>query len=427
MFNFFGSVFTAEAFRLGCTTAKGDSENDAISLVVFLNMLPAIGIGICALLVVPSALFPAARKIRMPHPIGACNTAVTILITFFITVLNFSVTMVLSTYVHEPTSMTSCVAFPYILTDDPQYSSMLGVAIAAMCTWNVGTFLAITGCIYAMPKIMNPTFHRCVLALNVRFRKNYSFFVIMELITKFWMSLAVCVSDHASEQMQVAIGVQVAYMVVLCSCKPYRFLRHTCTDICFSVAKLCVLYTSAIFLGGNDNDSSPILVFVIVMYALVFCVELNSLYMWLQGHAADPRFDMDFLKSLANSVPLPKQNPIEEVVPGLDSNSKRWSSAGGSDRELAAQIAQLDSDIASLQSGVENIANLIETASAYIMENVVPAKHAKTFENLVEQQKIMVNSVKNKSGNDFKQSMELQSSLVNSLVEEAAPPELNNV
>jgi hypothetical protein len=250
----------------------------------------------------------------------------------------------------------------------------------------------------------------------------------MELITKFWMALSLCVSDSPSEQIQVAIGVQVAYMVVLTCTKPYRFLRHTFTDICFSVAKLCVLYTSAVFLGNTgDDDSSPILVFVVVMYAVVVCVELNSFYMFLQGRAADPRFDIDFCKRLANSMPVPRQNPIEEIVPGLDTNSKRWSSATGSARELDAQIAQLDSDIASLKSGVEGIANMLETTSAYIMEKVVPAKHAKTFETLVEQQRIMVNSVKNKSGNDFKQSMELQSSLVNSLVEEVASPQLNNV
>jgi len=427
MFNFAGSVFTAESFKLACTTASGDSEKDAISLVVMLNMLPAILIGICALLVLPSVLFPAARKMRMPHPIGACNTAVTILIVFFITILNFSITLVLSTYVHAPTSLRSLVAFPYILTDDAQYNSMLGVAIVAVCTWNIGTFIAIVSCIYVSPKINNPTFHRCVLALTIRFRRNYAFFVIMELMTKFWMSLSVCVSDHASEQMQIAIGVQVAYMVVLASCKPYRFFRHTCCDICFSIAKLCVLYTSAIFLSGNDDDSSPILVFVIVMYALVICVCLNSLYMFLQGHAADPRFDIDFCKRIANSIPYPRQHPIEEVVPGLDTNSKRWSSSSASARDLDAQIVALDSDIAALKSALEAIANMNETASAYILENVVPANKAKTFETLVEQQRIMVNSVKNKSGNDFKQSMELQSSLVNQLVEESAPAELNDV
>merc|ERR1712072_373653 len=145
-----------------------------------------------------------------------------------------------------------------------------------MCTWNVGTFISICLCLYASPKIKNPTFHRCVLALTVRFKKGCAVFVIMELMTKFWMALSVCIVDHASQQMQIAIGVQVAYLVVMASSKPYRFLRRTLTDICFSMSKLCVLYTSAIFLGGNDNDSTPIIVFVVVSYSLVACVCLNS-------------------------------------------------------------------------------------------------------------------------------------------------------
>jgi len=402
---------------------------------ILLNMLPAILIGGCVLLVIPSMVSAKARAMRLPSPIGACNTVLTILITFFVTILNFSITMVLTTYPHNEGgppagAPSSLVAFPYILTTDDTYSKMKVVAYCALAIWCGGSFLLIAGTIYLLPHLKNETFHRCALALTVRHRRTCTWFVILEMLSKFVICLSVAIFKSTAAQMQMQIGVFLIYLTCLCTALPYRFLRHTYSDCIFCAGKLCVVYMSAPFLDREDKDSAPILFLIVLIFINFVLLFLSGVYFFLKGKAADPQYDADTLISIRDRLftgLLPKQNPVYELVPGLDSSSVRWAVQNKDGGNQQAN-AKLNAEVTNWQTKYDSINEQFEKKDAQakadaklIEEKIAPEPAKVTFRSLVQSQEAVVaeyqkQGKKESLGKDLEQMMKAQSGFLKELL-----------
>lgn len=418
VFSGVGSLFDMGAFQVPCLTNKGEQEGDAANQVLLMNVVPAILILVIFLLVIPSVLFSGARERRLPHPIGACNTVFTILVTFFITILNFSVTLVFAQYPHERTGGASSLsAFPYILLDSSQYQTMLVIAAIALVLWCGGTLTMITIILYIRPCKKDAVFfQRCTLALVVKYNTERSWWILVEMMTKFFSCISVVMSTMAAKQMQVLVGVFLIYGTMLANAFPYRFARHMYSDTIYTISKIMVLCMAVNCISGDGGDGMAILVVVGIAYLNCFFVVMHSLYCFLKGKAADPQWDRDtaymFLGVVQKIFMIPKQHAITELVPGMDSSSARWSTAAA----VNTQIVALETATESLKECLKaKIASSSED-SKFVSTNFVPAEKRELFSQFIANQEEITVGLQNKTIGDPKKKMADQEVLIKNLL-----------
>merc|ERR1719386_336235 len=125
----------------------GGKDNAALSMVLFLNLIPAILIFVILAMCLPSLLLPQIKKFKPPNMYVGVNTILTLLQTFFITILNFSITLVLTRYDHPNADYSSLVVYPYLLTDDDEVGRMTTTAAMALSVWCAGTLFVFAACI----------------------------------------------------------------------------------------------------------------------------------------------------------------------------------------------------------------------------------------------------------------------------------------
>lgn len=285
--------------------------------------------------------------------------------------------------------------------------------------------MVISSCLYTLPCVSNAMFHRCTLAITVRHRKNRTWFVIFEMLSKFWVCMSVAMFDEAAKQMQVLVGVYLIYFTVICTSLPYRFLRHSMCDICFCFDKLVVCYMSSSFLDGNAADGLPILFLVFCVYVIFAGFFLSSVYFFFKGRAADPNYDRDILIAIRTRLLkgwLPMQNDITDLVPGMDSNSARWSkanegaNASAGTQALNATVVDLETKNSVWKATLQRKNALAEQDCKLISEKIVPSKLSATFQSLVASQRAVVSNYENDEKGDLQSMMEEQSKLLKDLL-----------
>jgi len=387
MFSGVASVFSAEAFSVPCLVGNGNEEGDALSVVIFLNLLPACLIAVCFLLALPSMVSQKAQERRMPHYIGASNTTLTVLVTFFVTILNFSIQMVFSTYEHPKAGQISLVASPYILTEADQYSSMAVLAGCALAVWCGGSLVLIAACVYVFPYVKNATFHRCTLALTVKYRSPCSWFILVEMLTKFSACMSVALYDKAAQQMQFLVGVYTVYLTILTSNMPYRFPRHSVSDIGFTWAKITVVLMSASFIAGDTSDGLPVLFVVFAVYVFFLFIFLSSLYLFFTKMAADPQRDYDMWYALGTMMGkyfVPLQNPFSDLADDASPDQYPWKRSGAEVKNALLAVAEQRQTLINSALAKKDEHHRMD---AQIIAGFVPQKHSATFAKLTDSQR----------------------------------------
>jgi hypothetical protein len=418
MFDGVSGLFSADTFSIPCLVGSGNETGDALRVVIFLNLLPACLITVCFLLALPSMFSKRAMELRMPHYIGASNTTLTVLVTFFVTILNFSIQRVFSTYEHLKTGgKTSLVASPYILTEDDQYSSMEVVAIIALVVWCGGSLVLITTCVYAFPVVQNATFHRCTLAWTVKYRTPCSWFILVEMLTKFMASMSVAFFDKAAKRMQFLVGVYTAYLTFLGTHMPYRFPRHTVSDMIFTCSKIAVMLMTAGFMNGENDDGLPVLCVVFLACVLFLILFLSSLYLFLKGMAADPQRDFDTWYAFAMFLGkyfVPTQNPFSDLADDASADQYPWKRAGTEVKNaflVAAEQRQTQ-----IREALAKKDEHYRTDTSIII-GFVPKKHSATFAKLTDSQRDVAKLFESegKGSSETRKYMEEQQGLIRQL------------
>merc|ERR1712217_187944 len=237
--------------------------------------------------------------------------------------------------------------------------------------------------------------------------------------------MSVAIFQEPPNQMQVLIGVYLIYFVTLTSARPYRFHRHTLTDTIFTFGKLSVVYMSCSFLEGDASDGLPVLFLVFCVYVLFALIFLSGVYFFFKGKAADPQYDAMILCNIRDKLVkgiLPRQHNFLELVPGLDSNSARWShskeqqSSGNSQESLNALVVDLESKCTIWKEKLDRKNDLAEKDCALISDKICPSKLVLCFRNLVESQEKVVQNYTTEDKGDLSEHMNNQSKYLKELL-----------
>jgi len=303
-------------------------------------------------------------------------------------------------------------------TSSDQYSSLQTVAFAALAVWCGLSFCLIAICVYSFPYVKNVTFHRCTLALTVKYRAQCSWFVLLEMIVKFFACISIALYDTAAEQMQFLGFVYTSYMPILATCLPYRFLRHSVSDIAFTAAKVTVVLMSASFIQGSQDDGLAILLVVFIAYGIFGCLFISGVYLFLRRLAADPQRDFDMWYRAALTLQLyrvaPVQSSFVELAEDANPDEYNWKKGRadvGNALLIAAEQRQNMFGVALAKKSD------LQQRDKEIIARMVPGKHSGIFTQLTDSQNVVAKMMLSREANatETKKHMEEQQGLIKQL------------
>jgi hypothetical protein len=246
------------------------------------------------------------------------------------------------------------------------------------------------------------------------------------MLTKFMASMSVAFYEKAAKRMQFLVGVYTIYLAILTTHMPYRFPRHTLSDISFTCAKLAVQLMTAGFMNGESDDGLPVLCVILCACVLFLFLFLTSIYLFLIGKAADPQRDFDSWYACAMFLGkyfVPLQNPFSDLADDASPNQYPWKVVmrQGSIRWSMANVKNAFI-VAAEQRQVqlkEALAKKDEhhRMDAQIIAGFVPQKHSATFAKLTDSQRDVAKLFESegRSSNETRKYMEEQQGLIRQL------------
>jgi hypothetical protein len=230
-------------------------------------------------------------------------------------------------------------------------------------------------------------------------------------------SMSVAFYEKAAKRMQFLVGVYTVYLAILTTHTPYRFLRHTVSDINFTCAKLAVQLMTAGFMNGENDDGLPVLCVILFACVLFLFLFLTSIYLFLIGMAADPQRDFDKWYACAmflGKYVVPLQNPFSDLADDASPDQYPWKRSGANVNNafIVAAEQRQEQLTKALAKKDEH-----QRMDAQIIAGLVPQKHSATFAKLTDSQRDVAKLFESegKNSNETRKYMEEQQGLIRQL------------
>eukprot|EP00929_Paragymnodinium_shiwhaense_P119034 TRINITY_DN9091_c0_g1_i4.p1 TRINITY_DN9091_c0_g1~~TRINITY_DN9091_c0_g1_i4.p1 ORF type:complete len:1221 (-),score=265.68 TRINITY_DN9091_c0_g1_i4:392-4054(-) len=313
VFSGLGAVFDLNLFGVECILG-GDKDTAAFRYVLLVNLLPAIVLMFIALVTLPTFLSKTFEEKRFPHYVDAANMALGMLVTFFITIINFATNLVFATFEHPGTGIQTLEAFPYLRTTDEQVTNMTIVASCALAIWCVGTFLLVICLLHFNG---STTFRRCTVMLRVRYQDDKSAWICLELCLKLCVAISVSIFSTADAQLEWIAMTYVVYLALVTAIQPYRFKRHWLSDIVLTVGKIAILVFSSSRLLRERPQNVGILSALVLTYVAGAGFVSWSVVDFALGKASDPSRDLEIFAALRSKIErcMPAPRCLSELAP----------------------------------------------------------------------------------------------------------------
>mmetsp|Transcript_63003 Transcript_63003/g.115926 ORF Transcript_63003/g.115926 Transcript_63003/m.115926 type:complete len:883 (+) Transcript_63003:65-2713(+) len=327
-FNGMADIFNLSMFNLPCLLG-GSLQNAALRQTIFLNLSPLMCIVFVTLACVPSVMFPGICKYRPPGVIQGINTILALLQTFFISILNFSLTMVFSFYKHPKSDLSSLVVFPYLLTTDTESQHMYVVAALALACWCVGSFLFF--CFSVVVRSVKHdwlVFHRSTFAIAVKYKDSAIFWVLEDMVFKMILCTCGAMLDETA-QIQTFGNLLLVHWLLMLLVQPHRFFVHFISEGFVNLMKVCLVLCSAACVLGENSDATPFMFVIFAGSCGTFLVVARCVFEMLIRKNNTPSQDNQKIREIGYWMVqyLPKFTSLRSLVGQQDNNDNEMNFA----------------------------------------------------------------------------------------------------
>lgn len=244
-----------------------------------MNLAPFVVLVWAGILVTLSGAVPRLHSRlwpRAPEVVSACLSLFSLL---FIVICNSALNMGFAIYKH-PGGETSLRYFPYILKGTDQYALIQWCSIIGLILWCCGGIAFVIVLLYAMPKYAGSLpFQRAILAVTVRFQKEFPWWYVVVLLRSLLLTLSVTLFENGATQTAFMTVVLVWYSLTLVSYNPYFAPLAYYADLSYAVGNT-VLLTFVQLYSLTGRGAGFLTAVTVLLYGTVGSIALYSFYIF---------------------------------------------------------------------------------------------------------------------------------------------------